>query len=216
MTLYDETQKVEHEHKFAVRRIWLEKGLLACVVIIFSIGASVVLENFKDGLVDRRHTLEMHERILGDLRRAYGELANHTYKAAHTEKNGDARRAEDYAEILADYRRALDQFGVMVNVSGRHFSQQLEDRLQQHIWFHEAIAFKHVMIEKTHWGFAVTVFLNFGSLTRTAVSGEKIEVATTGANGGFGLIGWTKKQILEKKAGAYFNELHAKWMRENP
>ena len=216
MSLQDEKAKLDHEHDLAKKRIWLEKGILAGIIVVFGFFANIGLENFKNGLADRRYQLEKHDRILGDLRQTYNDMAKYTFYVLHIEKRDDTEGKQRHADLLDKYKRALDRIASVANTSGRHLSERFNDRIQQHLWFHEAIAFQHRKPDKTYWSFAISVFENFDALTRHATSGDQIEIEAKGTHGGFSLIYWTSNTILEKKAGAYFDELYAKWQRENP
>jgi len=216
MTLDQEKEKLDHEHGLAIKRIFLEKLILGVIVVAFGVLANMGLEKFKYGLADRRYQLEKHDRILSDLRQTYSDMAKYTFYVMHTKKREDTEGMLRYTDLLGKYRRALDRIAGIANTSGRHLSKRFSDRIQQHLWFHEAIAFQHRRPNKKHWSFAVSVFDNFDALTRYATSGDRIEIKATGTHGGFPLIGWTSKTMLEKKAGAYYDQLYAKWQRENP
>ena len=219
MNLEEEKAKLDHEHDLTIRRIWLEKGLLALVLGLVlagaSFGANYLLENAKEGFAERRHTLEVHERILTDLRRNYDNLTRHTYTVAHMEKTGTAEAAATYASAVAKYKLSLDQFKSHANASGRHFTERFQLRLIRHLWFHEALAFGHRRLDPEHWGFAVDVFDNFGALTTHAYSGDKIEIRQTGTHGRFQMLPWGSKEIIESTPAAFLDALYVKWYREN-
>ena len=64
------------------------------------------------------------------------------------------------------------------------------------------------------WSFVVGVFENFGSLTRYAVIGDRLDVPPKSKEKSFVLHAWTAKQIDEKKVGGYLDALREKWKGE--
>lgn len=204
MSLSDEKAKLDHEHKLIKKRIWLEKGLLAGIVLVFSICANAIVENYRDGLAETRHRLQTQDAILDELRANYDGLAAIVVGLLHGGNDN------------TDHIKALEKFVAFFNKSGRHFSTQFEARINRHVWIHEAIAREEVRLEAQHWRFVNAVFADFGRLTRYAEQNDKIDVSEDEIGAGFGLIHWTVEEIHANGIGRYFELNFEKWKRDNP
>lgn len=132
-------KKILLEHKYQVRRLWLDKILLGLIVGVFGIFASMYMESFKNGLnhdmetfknglsVDmerfknslnrNRFLLESRLTALREIRKKYSVLsADYFYLARAKEGEKEGRRNQ--------YKNDLDLFMSSVNEWTMLFSEQ--------------------------------------------------------------------------------------------
>lgn len=206
-----ENAKEKYKHGLEVKRHIIDKVLLGLIVAAFGYFLNMGIESYKNDLSEKRFLLESRLSTLKDLRAAYNDIAEYTYQLTHV---GESEKTNK-AEIKTGYQSAIDKFIRVANTSNLLFSENFDQRINYHVWFHLAVVSGEVSFTPDEWPFAVDVFFNFDDLTRIALREEAFGIPVTAPTGGFKFIKWDSKTFLSKSPKHFFKENMEKWRRAN-
>lgn len=164
-TLDQEKEKLNFEHKLEIRRILIEKFLIAVILLIAAFLANMLVEKYKNNLIEKRFLLEKRLVAIDKLRGIYSELNIYFFRNAKMNDMTD----KDWS----DYNLKVLEFGNYFNKVSVLFDERHEVRVQGHLLIHEAVSYKKKIAED-EYKFGLAVFEDFEILTRGLLWSETI------------------------------------------
>lgn len=204
MNLKEEKEKELYSHKLEVRRILLNKLLLALVIAIIAFAGKIYLEDYRADLVQRRFLLENRLTGLKNIRTAYSCLVRNMIYCI----NLDPKRK---LEIHSEYQNALAKFLDVGNQWTMLFSDRIGRLLRYHAWIHESVAYEHVHLDKSHYLFLGEIFEHFDQITRIALWEETFGVENKQLKTSFEFEEWNTEKIKESGPKEFFTVNKNKW-----
>jgi len=194
-----EIRKIQLEHKYQVRRLWLDKILLGLIIGVVVFFASMYMENFKNTLNKDRFLLESRLTALKEIRDKYSELSSDYYylsKAKEDEKE----------QIRIAYKGRLDVFMATLNKWSILFSDKFARQVEFHYWSHQAPAHDKYNLKPEHTEYGSYMFDDFDNLTRIALWEETLGESPKG----YGLITFEDKEDI----GDFFETNYKSWKKK--
>jgi hypothetical protein len=213
MTFVDEKKKLQESHRLEIRRIWLDKGLIALLILLAGFVTSIVLENYKSDLVKSQFLLDKRLEALKDMRISFSKLTQYAHEmiVANSPEKADA-----YKKSAEAYRKEFDSMIHNGNEWGFLFSENFMREVNGYLWIHEAAANGSIKLAAEYQNFLDTITGSFDTATRSALAVEVFGNPQRVQSNYFHVYNWTPKEVHEKKLKAYFLENFAKWRKENP
>jgi len=131
MTLDEEKTKSLYEHKLSVKRIIIEKGFLALIIIIAGIVGNMLIESYKSENIKKRFNYETKWFASNEIRSSYSDITTLYYalsqKSCDQEviTTGDVETLKEYIRNTIDkikqYSISIDlenqkQLGLVLNI----------------------------------------------------------------------------------------------------
>ena|GEM_PF-3081079 len=208
MTLEEEKEKSTHSHRLEIRRIWLDRFLLAILIGLAGLIGNFIFEGYKSDLAKTQFLLESRLEALKDIRVSFSKLIPHAY-AELTRRGSAQSRANDQA-----YRQDVNEFMHTINRWGFLFTDAFTHELTHHAWLHQAIAGPDIELAIEHWGFLMDTVQAFDASTRRALNVEVLGTPPETKVDRFRLRLWRSEDVLVKGAAEVFRDNFSKWQQE--
>lgn len=206
MSLSDEKQKLDYGHRLEKKRIWLDKALIAGLILLAGFMANYVLEGYKSDLAKTQFLLDKRLEAIKDLRVSFSKLSQYAYDEASNAANADH----------AAYAKEVDAFINIGNKWGFLFSEAFETELNQYLWLHHAASSRKIELTTEHYKFLMDIDDAFDAATKNAVTVEVLGNPRPAGSAHFRVQNWTSKEVNTKGAVPFFLENFEKWKKENP
>lgn len=203
MTIQDELKRLDYEHSLSKKRIYIEKGLLAVVVILVALLGNVYLE--KQKFIQERSRFLLDSRLLAlqDIRYAYSALSNDLMQQIYSQEITDERRAQ-YKNHIDAYVNALNKWGML-------FSDNFSVLANHHSWLHQAPARGDKALPKTYYAFVAAAFDDFDNLTRSALLMDSIGFEEKELPRIVDFEIWDAQRIDNEGFQKFFDETYKRW-----
>jgi hypothetical protein len=206
VSLSDEKQKLDYGHKLEKKRIWLDKALIASLILLAGFVANYVLEGYKSDLAKTQFLLDRRLEAIKDLRVSFSKLNQYAYDETYKAPNADH----------AAYAKEVDAFIHIGNKWGFLFSEAFENELNQYLWLHHAASSGKIKLTTEHYNFMQDINDAFDTATKNAVTVEVLGNPRPASSTHFHVQKWTAKEVGTKGAVPFFLENFDKWKKENP
>lgn len=204
MTLDEEKEKSTYSHKLEIRRIWLDKFLLAVLIGLAGLIGNFIFEGYKSDLAKTQFLLETRLEALKDIRVSFSKLVPHAY--AETVRSGSAQPGA-YQQDVQEFMHTINRWGFL-------FSDEFTQELSHYAWLHEAIAGPNIQLGMEHWGFLMDTAQAFDASTRTALNVEVLGTPPQAKVDHFRLRLWRAEDVLAKGTTELFRDNLSKWQQE--
>lgn len=131
----NENQKLLFEHKLQIRRILIEKLMLAIIIVLAAFSGNFILESYKSNLAQGQFLLETRLKAIEEIKSSYDKLVdlngNYFHRGITTTKN-----KEDYYYSIKSFAKLIDKKGVV-------FDKNHKKRFRNHVWLHTSVLEMH-------------------------------------------------------------------------
>lgn len=215
MARLTKTEKVGTEyfsHRLEVRRIWLEKFLLAAIIGLAVFTGNYLIEDYKADLTISRFLLESRLEGLKKIRSAYNECSVCMTKLF---KPDSKTTKEETVALYGRYQKDLYNFNKVLNEWSMLFPDHFSRTLACHNYIHDSIAYKNIVLDKRHASFVQSIYQHFDYFTRVALVEDTLGGKEKPIAGMFVFDEESVKGLSKLNAIEFFNINFKKWEKEN-
>lgn len=206
-----ETKKIEYEHQLAVRRILLEKILLASVVTVLALLGNIWLQHNDNKLTHNRFLTENRLTGILEVRHAYNMLTSAFLKYAEASLRIDKKDGTKKISAMDAMDRAIEQFIDATNKWGIVHPIDFTKKVGGHITLYACLIQCKITINRHTVEFLSDIDVNFDYHTRIAMHGSSGEDVPKLGVDVFELEHWEDRDIQNLGTARYFLANFTRW-----
>nr|VFK14610.1 MAG: hypothetical protein BECKLPF1236B_GA0070989_10648 [Candidatus Kentron sp. LPFa]VFK60660.1 MAG: hypothetical protein BECKUNK1418G_GA0071005_101233 [Candidatus Kentron sp. UNK]VFK69844.1 MAG: hypothetical protein BECKUNK1418H_GA0071006_10209 [Candidatus Kentron sp. UNK] len=198
-----EKEVIKYKYQLQRQITLLDKALLFVLLLIIGFFGNAYLSAYKSSLTKEHFLLESRLDALKELASVHSKLSQEVISLINIDLN-----KEDDSKL---YKDLIKEFDRKATASKSLFSHRFDIDSNLYLWFHYAIAYGRVKINKDDYVFIADVLSGFDQSITSALLKETLGEKTKSTPITFSFPKWDHHELYNSESKDAFNAIKKEW-----